>query len=265
MAIFILTPTGLYGKLVYMSFQLKPGGHAEWYKRYDNIDGTAEMFMGLMLLGFGLLGYLHAALPKESRWRTSLFGNLLLMYGTLAVVMALGYGVRSIIKRKLTFPRTGYVAGHSLWHLLFARRPAGAEAVPGVPTRKGAWLVLLPIGSLSAAIALGFGCWAVLEQRNLGETTWSWLAGMGQVGYLGFWVVLYGFWIWHMGREHRWKWLVLLLMALGLIVIGLIGRGGFLQRAQPVTVFVGMVWIVSGLITLLMYLRHTHSPVAEES
>ena len=33
-------------------------------KRYDNIDGTGEMGMGVMMLGFALLGYLQAVLPR---------------------------------------------------------------------------------------------------------------------------------------------------------------------------------------------------------
>jgi len=43
-------------------------------KRYENIDGTAEMYMGWMLLGFALLGYLQAALPEHSIWKNGTGG-----------------------------------------------------------------------------------------------------------------------------------------------------------------------------------------------
>ena len=35
-------------------------------KRYNNIDGTGEMGMGIFLLSFALLNYLQTALPAKS-------------------------------------------------------------------------------------------------------------------------------------------------------------------------------------------------------
>jgi len=64
-------------------------------KRYANIDGTGEIYMGLMILGFALLGYLQTILPKDSMWSTNGFAGLLFMYLVLVPVLALGYwGVR---------------------------------------------------------------------------------------------------------------------------------------------------------------------------
>ena len=45
-------------------------------KRYDNIDGTGEMFMGLMILGFTLLAYLQGVVPKNSIWRQRALGHV---------------------------------------------------------------------------------------------------------------------------------------------------------------------------------------------
>ena len=77
--------------------------------RYDNIDGTGEMTLGAMLLGFALLGYLQSILPKSSIWMRG-WPSLLFMYVIVVPVMALTYlGVKAI-KRYITYPRTGYVA-----------------------------------------------------------------------------------------------------------------------------------------------------------
>ena len=245
-----------------MKDEPSPRGRLEWHKRYDNIDGTGEMLMGLMCLAFGLLSYLQSILPKDSIWSRNFFCMLLFMYAVLVLVMGPGYWVGKIVKQRITFPRTGYVAGHSLWRLMLAPKGASADAAPGVPTRKALWQTVLAIGLLSAIVAAGFAYWLAFEKRHLGAMTWP--VGAGYVGYLGFWVPLYAFWVWRMGPEHRWKWLVLLLMGLGLLVIGLVGPGNIVEGARPVMLFVGFMWVISGLVTLFLYLRHT-SPAAAEA
>lgn len=244
-----------------MKSDARSHGNLEWHKRYDNIDGTGEMLMGLMLLGFGLLGYLQTILPKNSIWRTNLFCSLLFMYAVLILVIGPGYWVRSVIKRRITFPRTGYVAGYSLWRPMLAPKPANTDAAPGVPTKKALWLTMLTIGLLAAIVAAGLACLVGFERRHVGSMMW--LVGVGYVGYLGMWVLMYAFWIWRMGREYRWKWLALLFMALGLLVIGLIGPSNIIEGTRPVILFVGFVWVISGLATLFSYLRHTRPPAGE--
>jgi len=51
-------------------------------------------------------------------------------------------------------------------------------------------------------------------------------------------------------------------MALGLLVIGLLGPGDVIQVEQPVLSFVGLVWFISGAATLASYLRRTQAPAA---
>src|SRR5262245_48186391 len=86
--------------------------------RYANIDGTGEISMGVMFLGFGLLGYLQAALPESSMWRNG-FASILFIYLILIPVWALGIWGWKAIKEHITWPRTGYVAhrpdGKSWW------------------------------------------------------------------------------------------------------------------------------------------------------
>ena len=223
------------------------------HKRYDNIDGTGEMFMGLMLMGFALLGYLQTVLPEHSMWRTNFFG-LLFMYAVLMPVLGLGYLVRRVIKKHLTWPRTGYVAGHSMWRLMFAPRPAGVEAASGMPTRKGCWGAILAFVLVTAVVSAGFAVLTVFSVRHHAGLSFA------RVAYLAFWVPLYAFWVFRMGREQRWKWLVLFFMALGLAAIGLIVPGSIVELSRWVALFIGLMWMISGGVTLYFYLRHTPPP-----
>lgn len=212
--------------------------------------------MGTMLLAFGLLGYLQTSLPEKSIWRANFLCSLLFMYAVLVVVMGFGYLVRRIVKRRITFPRTGYVAlGVGAHH--------EGELGGGLAARvkKSYWVSGVLVAAVVAIIAAGLVGLVAFEKRHVDATLW--LAGVGYVGYLGFWVVVYAFWIWRMGWEHRWKWLVLLLMAVGLLVVGLRGPGDILEVAPPVMLFVGLVWVFSGVVTLFSYLRHTHPPALE--
>lgn len=235
---------------------MKANTALEWHKRYDNIDGTGEMLMGMMMLGFGLLGYLQSILPNDSIWRTNFFLSLLFMYGVLFLTLGPGYLIRWAIKRRITFPRTGYVAlGVGTHHT-----GAGGDYFSS-KVRKSYWAVIVISGGIAAVVAVGAVCLVGIQRRHL--SAMMWLVGVGYVLYLGSFVLGYAFWIWRLGREHRWKWLMLLLMALGLLVISLYGPGNFIEAFRPVSLLVGIVWVVSGVATLCSYLRHTQPPASE--
>jgi len=248
----VLTNSGLFRKLVCM----KPNNPLEWHKLYDNIDGTGEMFMGMMMLGFSLLGYLQSILPKESIWRTNIFLSLLFMYGVLFLAVGPGYLIRRFIKRRITFPRTGYVALGVGPHHTGA---GGGELRAKV--KRSYWAVMIISGGIAAAVAFGVVYLVGIQIRHVGSMPR--FVALGHVVYFGSWVLGYAFWIWRMGQEHRWKWLVLLFMALGLIMIGLYFPGNFIEVSRPVSLFVGMVWVFSGVATLCSYLRHTQPPALE--
>lgn len=220
-------------------------------KRYDNIDGTGEMFMGLMILGFALLGYLQTILPAHSMWRTNGIAGLLFMYAVLVPVWGLGFGMQKLIKKKVTWPRTGYVA--------YGRAPGMSPTTHG--DRKIWWTGMFSIALAGAVIAAVLGAslaiLMVLGKKHHGALS------LARGLYLAFWVPIYAFWVSRMGREQPWKWLVLLAMALGLVVIGLFGPGDFIKLSHTVTLFVGLMWLLSGGATLLSYLRRTQPPVRE--
>jgi hypothetical protein len=75
-----------------------------------NMDGSFELGLGMALLCFGLIPYLNALLPKSvwaSPW-TAWIGYLPMICLTCAALAP--YGVPRMIKRFITWPRTGYVA-----------------------------------------------------------------------------------------------------------------------------------------------------------
>ena len=213
--------------------------------------------MGMMMLGFGLLGYLESILPKDSIWRTNYIYHLIFMYGVLFLVLGPCYLIRWIIKRRITFPRTGYVAlGMGAHHT----GAGGGDLRAKV--KKSYWALFIVVGGIAAAVAVGVACLVAFQIRHVGSM--GWLVGVGNVFYLGFWVLIYAFWIWRMGTEYRWKWLMLLFMALGLLAFGIWGPGNYIEVARPVMLFVGAVWVISGLATLYSYLRHT-KPTSPET
>jgi tellurite resistance protein TehA-like permease len=227
----------------------------EWHKRYDNIDGTGEILMGLMFLAFALCSYLQTNLPMDSIWRTNALASLLFMYAVLFLVLGPGYLFRRVIKKRITFPRTGYVAlGMGAHH---ENKPAGRTNVP----LKKSSRPYVRLGIMAAFLAAGFaGLLAIVNRRS---DSASWMMRLFIAGYLAFWVLIYAFWVWQMGREYQWKWGVLSFMALGLLLMGIFGPATFDGLAHPVMWFVGVVWVVSGLATLLSYLRHTNHPAPE--
>lgn len=210
-------------------------------KRYDNIDGTGEMFMGLMLLAFALLGYLQGVLPAHSIWRSNALAGLVFMYAVLIPVLGLGFVLQRVVKKRITWPRTGYVA--------YARDKK--------TLLKGMFAIGLIAAVIGAVIAVSFTSLMLLGKKHPIAISFS------RVGYLAFWVPVYAFWVYRMGRGQPWKWLVVLFMALGLVVIGLTISGNFVDHSWPVTLFVGLVWFFSGGATLVSYLRHTQPPDKE--
>ncbi len=201
-------------------------------KRYENIDGTNEMAMGVMMLSFALMGYLSTVLPEGVLWRK----NGIATFGFIPVVMipilAFHYWGIKAIKKHFTWPRTGYVAyrrsGRSWWTGILADTLIGAGSV-----------------SLMA-----------LARRFHGMS-------LERAGYLAILLALYAFFACRWSGEHTWKWLVLIFMALGLLTIALVVPGDVVESFRHVALFVGLVWLGSGVGTLYSYIRHTQPPAPE--
>jgi uncharacterized membrane protein YhaH (DUF805 family) len=192
-------------------------------KRYENIDGTGEMSMGVMMLSFALVGCLSAVLPEGALWRK----NGLATFEFIPVVMIpiwafQHWGVKAI-KKHFTWPRTGYVA---------YRRS-------GWPW----WKVIVATLAASAVFGAATACLMVLARRFHALS-------LERAVYLAVLLAAYAFFVFHWSRQQAWKWLVLIFMALGLLSIALVVPGGAVESFRPVALFLGLVWLGSGAATL---------------
>ena len=66
-----------------------------------------------------------------------------------------------------------------------------------------------------------------------------------------------------MSKEHWWKWLLLLLMVLGVLTMALTVPENFNKLGWPVLLFIGLVWLGCGAGTLCSYIRHTQPPASQ--
>ena len=203
--------------------------------RYNNIDGTGEMGIGVMMLGFALVGYLMSYLrgvvPESWTGKVDPVGLLVLFGGMGAVLGLIQWGTKAI-KKHITWPRTGYVA---------YRRSAKSR---------------LTIMVAAAILGFGFTCLMGLARRHDAMS-------LARMGYLAVMPAAYAIFVYRFDRECPWKWLVLLFIALGLLAIGIIVPGKIVELVRPVSLFLGLTFLGSGGATLWSYMRHTQPPALE--
>jgi hypothetical protein len=206
-------------------------------RRYENVDGTGEMAMGVMMLSFALVGYLSSVLPEGALWRKNGLATFEILPIIFIPIWAFQHWGVKAIKRHFTWPRTGYVAyrrGGKFW-----------------------WKAAVVC---FAGVVLGAGgvCLTVLARRFHAMS-------LERAVYLAILLAAYAFSVLRSGTEHAWKGLVVIFMALGLIAIALVVPGDAVQLFPPVALFLGLVWLGSGVATLYLYIRHTQprAPEAE--
>jgi hypothetical protein len=141
------------------------------------------------------------------------------------------FGVKAI-KKHLTWPRTGYVAYR--WNV------------------RCWWATVVTSAALSAGLVLLI----VLARRSHSMS-------FARAGYLALLLAAYAFFVLRSSKEHLWKWLVVVFMALGLLLIAFIVPGDISESFGPVALFLGLVWLGSGIATLGSYLRHTRIAIPE--
>ena len=207
-------------------------------KRYDNIDGTGEIIMGLMLLAFALIGYLQPMIPPDSFWHRH---GLLFMYAILLPMLGLGFLLQKSIKRNLTFPRTGYVAFPQNKKLLAAG--------------------MLWVGVLGAVIAVLFAI--IFIPLALIGRTHHLTMNITRILYAALLILPYGFWLCRMGKGQPWKWFIFGFMVIALAAVVVMVPGGVFETWCWVALLAGVSWIFSGGTTLISYLRHNKGQVPE--
>ncbi len=200
-------------------------------KRYNNIDGTGEMGMGIFLLSFALLNYLQTALPDKSMWRHG-FANMLLFLGGVLLMLGLILWITKAIKKHVTWPRTGYVA--------FRR------------SGKSSWkaIVFATVGATGAV------CLFELAERHNAMR-------LAEAVYLAIGVGAYAIFIYRFSKEHAWSWLVVIFMTLALFAMTLIVPWKVMTSWWFAMLFFGLVWLAYGGATLYLYVRHTQPPAPE--
>jgi hypothetical protein len=212
-------------------------------KAYGNIDGTGELGMGFMCLGFALLIWLQLHTPKDSIWN-----QMYVSFIWIGLLVAMIHFGTKAIKNHITFPRTGFVAYRTqnrIWKAIIA---------------------FVIVAMASAGLVL-----AARPHRHI----------VMPVFFLGlFLTACYAYGI---ARRVPWKWLVVLAQVIGLLAIAVLpgDLAATLASGAPTpgvlpasfTRFAGafLLWLllygtlllISGAISFWLYLRHTQAPTEE--
>jgi hypothetical protein len=211
-------------------------------KLYDNVDGSNELMLGCMLIGFTAYQWVGYHAKRNSSWN-----SVYALYIFIAILIAaLIYG-RKVLKRLITYRRTGFVS---------YRKP------------RFWWLFL--IGFLAAGVAGGL---TLLVVRKQGMNSTS-LATIG-IGLLMSAVYAYG-----IARASHWKWVVAVFLAISAIVIALFPDqlattpirqaalapafdGRLLGSLFWCNAAFGVILLISGCISLAFYLHDTRKAETE--
>jgi|LADL02.1.fsa_nt_gi MFS family permease len=197
-------------------------------RRYWYVDGLTEIAGGLVIFLTGLSYWLVASMQNNG------VKYILLILAQPAVIIIGSYLARKIvpiIKAKLTYPRTGY--------LVFRK-----------PMKKRRFQRFFFVG-LTAAIISAL---AAMFSSTLPDRLLPFLSSI--------FLAIFSLYLGYQNAVPRFYWIGLILLILGSAI-------SFLNPQGPlpyVMLFSGMgiVWVLSGAITLTLYLHKTR-PIMEES
>jgi hypothetical protein len=211
-------------------------------KLYDNVDGSNELMLGCMLIGFTTYQWVGYHAERNSFWN-----SVYALYIFIAVLIAaLIYG-RKVLKSLITYRRTGFVS-----------------------YRKPRFLSLFLIGLLAAGVAGGLTL-LIVGKQGMNSTS---LATIG-VGLLMSAAYAYG-----IARVSHWKWVVAAFLAICAIVVALLPEqlattpipqsalAPAFDRRLLGSLFwcnaaYGVILLISGCISLAFYLRDTRKAETE--
>jgi hypothetical protein len=220
-------------------------------KDYDRIDGTGELVIGLFWLSFTIYFRLASHGSEDSLWYRA---PAIVAFVTISKLLA--ELVRKAIKKYVTYPRTGYVEYRNL-------------SKTSKDRKKLAKNIAIIYGIRVVIVVLLFSyLFFALKHRHSISAPISLFALLLAAPYLRF------------ARETSWKWLIFLAMLAATLAIALLPANQLAALAPfnykvPVIVvqFVGAfylafastggLFLLSGLITFGLYLRHTQPPVLE--
>lgn len=211
-------------------------------KLYDNVDGSSELVLGCMLMGFAVYEWVGFHAHQDSFWN-----SVYALYIFIAILLtALIFG-RKALKRLLTYRRTGFVNYQRprLW-----------------------WLLL--IGALAAAIAGGL-TFLVAQRQEMNSTSLA----TTSIGLL-----ISAAYAYRIARASHWKWIVAAFLAICPIVIALLPEQFAITPIQQSVIppafdrrllgslfwcnaAYGVILLISGCISLAFYLHSTRKAETE--
>ena len=203
----------------------------DWTKRtqrYWYVDGLAEIGVGAILVVLGLFYAVLETLPANAA------KSWLLGLGQPVLIIGFAVLVRWIVRRlkeKITFPRTGFIAYR-----------------PAEPRRKISGILI----AIVTAVTLGLVVFISRSWVNL-----QWVPSI-----TGLFAGLLTFMIAYRIKLPRFYFLTIYTLAVG-FTASLLRLTDSLNN-EVFLIGLGVGWIVSGLLTLVKYLRST-SPAEVES
>jgi hypothetical protein len=226
-------------KTIWM-FTLRP-------KRYETINGAGEIGWGAMMLCCAFSCYASVVLPA-SAWG-GWIGFFFL--GCACVAMPVS---RWACRKFVTEPRVGYVT--------FRRDPWWWTAIVVAVVVGGSLAATLPFLRRPEIIQTTHAVTHHATPTAPGEAT---LAGqiikfsLGPLSAL-LYLMMNALSI----KEHHWKWLLLILIVTVPLGICYFVPGNYIEVSRPMMLFLGLIWFVSGAVTLFSFLRR-HQPLAPET
>lgn len=217
-------------------------------RQYAVTNGTAEIGWGTAWLCFALSHYSSVILPA-SPWRGRV-GMLFLLGACVALPIWMWIGKQFVLR-----PRVGY----------FSFRP-----------EKSRWISIIVAMVVAAVISIAMALWlapkmghpvpAPAQPAVAGavHNHSSWLTRLQIPGYGLLNAILYLMFNAVSIKEHRWKWICFALLVTVPSVIGFLLPGNYFRLWPPVILFQGLVYLVSGVATLVWFLRR-HQPIAPEA
>jgi len=207
--------------------------------RYDNIDGTLELGLGAMGMGFFALIWMQGHSSRNSIWHS--MWMLFVYVGLMGVVLYFG---PKAIKNRITYRRTGFVAhrkANEVWAFVIA----------------------------FVIAAIGLAAIPALSRTPAGKATLPLLvAGLAFVGLYAYRVAF----------AVRWKWIVAGAMVIAAVVIAFLPPAALASIAGSaipaglavtagafllVSFLWSAMWLVSGGISLSLYCHTTSRSYVE--
>ncbi len=195
--------------------------------RYQNIDGLGELLIGVMWIVFPLLEFFNKTAASGSIWHRRI--TFFVCEAAVAILALYSY---KVLKKRITYPRTGYVKYRQTRTRIFASRAVAVTAAVVIAIATAFALRRLePHSSQIVGPALASAVWGL-------------------------------FYVFMTRMDAAWRWVVLVVLIVAPPAVATLPLGRLWLGNLPI-VLLGLIFFVSGAITLTLYLRR--NPVPEQA